>query len=184
MYSGLNYIIPAAILLNEGGLPGIEACPEEAVVWWRRCVELHRHITATYELAVAYYTGEGCPENPDNAVRLFKQAAHLGHAGAAYMLGECLLDGIGLERDRGTALEWLVTAAELGHGLARERVVILLNEDYERMDAGTEEAEAKKWAAQQDKGISTTLERRFTLGSVSGEVGRRRTKVLESRNAD
>ncbi|GKY94128.1 hypothetical protein MPSEU_000378900 [Mayamaea pseudoterrestris] len=178
-----------AIMLNEGRLPGMETNPEEAVIWWRRCVDLHRHITATYELAVAYYTGEGCPENPDYAVRLFRQAAHLGHAGAAYMLGECLLDGVGVSRDRGAALEWLVTAAELGHHLARERVIIVLNEDDESMDAGMLEAttrddeytEAKKWAGDV-KGTGANIERRFTIGPASEEMGRRKNKVLESRD--
>ena len=33
----------------------------------------------------------------------------------SYMLGDCLLDGEGVEMDRGLALEWLIRAAELGH---------------------------------------------------------------------
>ena len=180
-----------AIILNEGRLAGIEANPEEAVIWWRRCVDLHRHIVATYELAVALYTGEGSNENPDYAVRLFRQAAHLGHAGAAYMLGECLLDGTGVEsRDRGAALEWLVTAAELGHQLAKDRVVLLLNEDGESMDAGTlqreareELDEARKWVGQ-GEGMSANIERRFTIGAASDEIRRRKTKVLESRDSE
>jgi hypothetical protein len=179
-----------ALILNEGRLPGIEPNPKEAVVWWRRCVDLHRHITAIYELGVAYYTGEGCSENPAFAVKLFRQAAHLGHAGAAYMLGECLLDGVGAVRDRGAALEWLVTASELGHHLARERVIIVLNEDYESMDAGTVEPtarveevnEARKWC--QTDELAAKIERRFTIKSFSEEIVRRKTKVLESRDTD
>jgi TPR repeat protein len=140
---------------------------------------------------VAYYTGEGLTENPDYAVKLFKQAAHLGHAGAAYMLGECLLDGIGAQRDRASALEWLVTAAELGHGLARDRVLVLLNEDYEKIENPSEDgpceetSEAEKWAAEQaGDGSMSNIERRFTLGAASGEVGRRKSKVLDSRRAE
>jgi hypothetical protein len=33
----------------------------------------------------------------------------------SYMLGDCLLDGEGVEMDRGAALEWLIRSAELGH---------------------------------------------------------------------
>jgi len=61
-------------------------------------------------------------------VEYFYHAADCGHAGAAYtILGDCVLDGIGVERDRGEALEWLVVSAELGHrGRARSRVLAVL----------------------------------------------------------
>jgi hypothetical protein len=42
------------------------------------------------------------------------------------MLGDCLLDGIGIHVDRALALEWLVRAAELGHRGARSRVMAVL----------------------------------------------------------
>lgn len=34
---------------------------------------------------------------------------------SSYMLGDCLLDGEGVEMDRGAALEWLIRSADLGH---------------------------------------------------------------------
>ena len=74
--------------------------------------------------------GEGIVENPQLAITYFRRAAHLGHTGAAYMLGECLLNGVGATRDRTDALEWLVTAAELGHVMAQHRVLLLLHADY------------------------------------------------------
>jgi TPR repeat protein len=169
---------------------GTEVDSQSAVMWWQRCVDLHRHIKATFELAVAFYTGEGVPENPELAVNLFRRAAHSGHAGAAYMLGECLLDGVGSARDRASALEWLVTAAELGHHLARHRVVIVLQQDHEKMNAGQapaesdeqddEDAEALKWV---DHNV-----RVGDLYIISGTTGaaeilqRRKTKVMESRD--
>lgn len=178
-----------AMILNDGRVPDIDAKPEEAVVWFRRCVDLHRHIAATYELAICLYTGEGVVENPDNAFRLFRQAAQLGHAGAAYMLGECLLDGIGAKRDRANALEWLVTAAELGHSLARHRVMMLLEdealeEELLNLDRERQE-EAIKWL--EDVSSAVTLERRHTVGAA-GPLNpqlteRRRTKVMESRQS-
>jgi TPR repeat protein len=67
------------ILLNEGLIPGIDINPQLAVVWWRRCVDTHGHINATYELATAYYLAEGVAENATSAVRYFRRAANLGH---------------------------------------------------------------------------------------------------------
>jgi len=172
-----------AILLTDGRVPGVDANPEEAVVWLRRCVDLHRHIAATYELAIAMYTGEGVFENPEFAVKLFRQAANLGHPGAAYMLGECLLDGVGSKRDRASALEWLVTAAELGHQRARERVLVVLQEEHDFEDTkdvelGRRGEEAMKWVGDGHPSI----ERRHTVGVGNPQISaRRKTKVLESR---
>ena len=78
------------IVLNEGRVSGVDANPEEAVVWFQRCVDAHRHIPSMYELAVALYTGEGVAENPELAVKYFEKAANL-HVGAAYMLGKFYL---------------------------------------------------------------------------------------------
>ena len=179
------------LILNEGGIAGLESDPKQAVVWWRRCVDAHRHITATYELAVALYTGDGIAENTELAVSLFRRAAHLGHAGAAYMLGECLLDGVGVERDRADALEWLVTAAELGHHLARVRVFTLLNENYQLLESLDDEyerkyQEAEKWNYEMDEAKSrvANIERRFSVGGGSKNpyvLAKRKTVVAESR---
>ena len=68
-----------------------------------------------YELAVALYMGDGAVEDTAQAVRYFKKAADLGHSGAAYLLADCYLDGIGTEeKSRAKALEWLMAAAEMG----------------------------------------------------------------------
>ena len=188
-------------------VPGTHRRPEEAVRWFRKAAALHRHIVATYELGVAHYTGEGMNDAPDpgHALRLFQQAAHLGHSGAAYMLGECLLDGVGCDRDRASALEWLLTAAELGHGLARERALMVLLEDHEQLlkeaasfehvEAGRR-SEAIKWlAGQSEEAAVINLERRHTIGGGGGGGGgvkvpsrssavreRRQSKVRESRD--
>lgn len=186
--SGMCYY---AMLLNDGKIPGVDANPQQAVVWWRRCVDYHRHIVATYELGNANYLGDGVPENPELAVRLFRRAANLGHPGAAYMLGECLLDGVGIERDRANALEWLVTAAELGHQLARSRVIAVLNEEIQYLDNGRAQeerraVEASKWVTGEDEAKirAVNIERRFTIGGGSRNPKvqqRRQTKVAESR---
>lgn len=188
-YLTISFIL--GFILNEGGIDGLESDPKQAVKWWRRCVDAHRHITATYELAVALYTGDGVAENTELAVNFFRRAAHLGHAGAAYMLGECLLDGVGIDRDRADALEWLVTAAELGHHLARVRVFTLLNEDYQLFESWDDEyerkyQEAEKWDYDMDEEKShvVNIERRFSVGGGSKNpmvLAKRKTVVAESR---
>lgn len=47
-------------------------------------------------------------------LRLFSLFTHQSF-NASYMLGDCLLDGEGVEMDRGAALEWLIRSADLGH---------------------------------------------------------------------
>jgi len=184
-------MLSSGIILNEGLVKGVEASPEKAVIWWRRCLDFHKHIWSTYELAVAFYTGEGVPEDTVQAVSYFRKAAHLGHAGAAYMLGELLLDGVGVRRDRASALEWIVTAAELGHYKARQRVLAILKEDWEDLELGnsqhtSEEEETLKWSGNTDEDLAKQIliERRYTIGGGSGNpevLQRRKTKVSESR---
>ena len=152
----------------------------------------HRHITATYELALANYIGDGVTENTEFAVKLFRRAAHLGHAGAAYMLGECLLEGVGTARDRGSALEWIVTAAELGHSLARARVFTILQQEYKMLDAGVALSErrlkeAEKWInTSHEEGTRTVnIERRFSIGGGSRNpdiLAKRKSVIAESRD--
>ncbi len=117
-----------ATCLNDGRA-GLDINPDAAVSWWKNACAQHDHIQSCYEMGVAYYTGEGLPEDEVQAVNYFRRAADCGHAGAAYMLGDCLLDGIGIERDRGEALEWLVISAELGHRGARSRVLAVLERE-------------------------------------------------------
>ena len=139
-------------------------------------------------MGVALYTGEGVAENAVLASKVFRQAAHLGHAGAAYMLGDLLLNGVGVDRDRASALEWLVTAAELGHPLAREKVMVIIRQDYESLERGDTgskgHTETLKWVSNPDNkqsGKGFLTERRFTIGggSRNPEVLKRRTTIVK-----
>lgn len=122
------------LMLGRGGL---ESNPIQAVGWFRRCVEMHNHPQAMYELGVALYIGEGVVENEEQATKYFRKAAKLGNVAAAYMYGECLLDGVGAIRDRTKALSWLVRAAQSGHKTAQSRVLAVL--DY--LDASDQQAQ-------------------------------------------
>ena len=89
-------------------------------------------------------------------------------------------------------MEWLVTAAELGHHLARKRVVVVIQQDYDELDEGQAQLavarnEAKKWVneAKEDVVRDVNIERRFTIGGGSSNpkvLARRKTKVEESRD--
>lgn len=100
----------------------------KAVEWFKKAAD-QDHPQGIYELAVAYYTGEGVEEDEELAVHLFRRAGEKNVPAAAYMLGDCLLDGVGVAMDRAQALEWLVRASELGHRGARSRVMAQLEVD-------------------------------------------------------
>ena len=139
-----------------------------------------------YELAVALYMGDGAVENPAEAVKYFKKAADLGHSGAAYLLADCYLDGIGVEqRSRAKALEWLMAAAEMGHRQAQRRAGALLT----ATDSSLEEEESNRWkgARPADWYREVPLERRFSIGGGSRNpliLRKRRTAVAESRKSE
>ena len=200
-----------AVSLNEGR-GGLDINPDAAVSWWMSASEKFDHIQSNYELGVAFYTGEGVPEDEAVAVEYFRRAADCGHAGASYMLGDCLLDGIGVERDRAEALEWLIISGELGHRGARSRVLAVLEKEEgkeygEFTDASRQtliESKRRKTqsrAAHDDSSFDegrkrdglerqysrrpVTLERRFTIGGGAGNpavLGRRKSIVGESRH--
>ena len=189
-----------ATCLNEGRA-GLDVNPKLAVSYWKLAHDMYEHVQSTYELGVAFYTGEGVPEDEAEAVNMFRNAAEVGHSGAAYLLGDCLLDGIGAERDRAEALEWLIIAAELGHRGARSRVLAVLSKqegvDYGRFtDASrqtfavtTQEQELKQPVTNIQKAKTQPArpllyERRFTIGGGARNpvvLARRQTIVTESR---
>eukprot|EP00591_Stephanopyxis_turris_P012261 CAMPEP_0195530030 /NCGR_PEP_ID=MMETSP0794_2-20130614/32747_1 /TAXON_ID=515487 /ORGANISM="Stephanopyxis turris, Strain CCMP 815" /LENGTH=216 /DNA_ID=CAMNT_0040661433 /DNA_START=462 /DNA_END=1112 /DNA_ORIENTATION=+ len=177
--------------LNEGR-GHLDPNPQQAVVWWVRCAELHNHVEALYELGVAYYTGEGVGENEIKAAKLFQKAAEKGHPGALFMLGDCLLDGIGVQMDRARALECLIEAGERGHRGARSRVIAVLTmEEGQCFGIFTDSSRqtiASNFDAQNERiareipDIPVNYERKFTMGGSHPTVlSRRRTIVEQSR---
>lgn len=199
-----------ATCLNDGRAGVSEPNPVRATNWWKIASDRYNHVQSTYELGVAYYTGEGVVEDERMAVKYFERAAECGHVGAAYMLGDCLLDGVGVRRDRGEALEWLVTAAELGHRGARSRVLAVLekkegdnhgeftdssrqtlkqSDDDDDGDDGDDSSETglRKRQATLERQYSkhpVLLERRYTIGEGARNpavLARRKTIVQESR---
>jgi TPR repeat protein len=176
--------------LNEGRADKIPNS-EAAVSWFRRTADMYGHPQSQYELGVAFYTGEGVVEDEEEAVRLFQLAAEQNHSAACYMLGDCLLDGIGVDTDRGLALEYLVRASELGHRGARSRVMAVLEkkdgEDYGAFTDASRQTMLEVHTATKDGQIfvrrKTTL-RKEEIGGGSRnptELTRRQTIVAKSR---
>ena len=147
-----------------------------------------------YELAVALYMGDGTVEDTVQAVRYFKKAADLGHSGAAYLLADCYLDGVGTEqKNRAKALEWLMAAAEMGHRQAQRRAEALLTAtpggEGGGDDTALDEEESIRWGGTRpaDWYRKVSLERRFSIGGGSRNpliLFKRRTSVAESRQSE
>ena len=55
----------------------------------------------------------------EEAIRLYRKAAELGGADAAYNLGIVYLNGEGVTKDRNEAIRWLRTSASLGDSGAK-----------------------------------------------------------------
>ncbi|CAH0380224.1 unnamed protein product [Pelagomonas calceolata] len=78
---------------------------------WFRAAAAQNHAPSVYNLATAYAFGTGVPRDADEASTLYRRAAMLGSADAAYALGR-------LEPDAVAAREYFVVAARRGHRLA------------------------------------------------------------------
>jgi hypothetical protein len=69
----------------------------------------------------------GIPKNPMYAANLFRHAAsYFGDADAQYQLARLYLDGDGVEKNVGLAINWLATAAKKQHPEAQARLGELL----------------------------------------------------------
>ena len=76
-------------------------------------------------VALGQYYLDGIPErplaaNPDYAVDLFRHAAsYFGHAEAQYRLARLYMNGTGVEKNVGLAVNWLAVAAKKQHAAAQ-----------------------------------------------------------------
>ena len=69
---------------------------------------------AQYLLGTCYEDGIGVRSNPQEAAKLYRQAADQGLAEAQTSLGKCYLQGIGVAKDSPEAAKWFQKAAENG----------------------------------------------------------------------
>ena len=112
----------------------VEARVAEGVAWLRRASALDEP-QGDYELAVLLYVGYVLPDDAAGACALFRKSAGAGLAAAQFMYGDCLLEGIGCERDAAASVPFFLGAAQQGHRGARGRLKALLDADGQEASA-------------------------------------------------
>src|SRR5947207_3330226 len=66
-----------------------------------------------------YEKGQGVPQDPGEAVKLYRRAAEHGNATAQYNLGVSYENGQGVAQDSAEAAKWYRLAADQGHPKAQ-----------------------------------------------------------------
>ena len=84
-----------------------------------------------HNFAMMYQNGVGVEEDQENAARLFLAAAYHGLPESQFLIAIRLIEGNGVEVDLIDAYAWLATAADSGHGDARN-VLRDLNRDWDK----------------------------------------------------
>ncbi|MBQ3351780.1 MAG: sel1 repeat family protein [Thermoguttaceae bacterium] len=75
---------------------------------------------AQFNLASCYYTGQGTPQNKEEAVKWWHKAAEQGHVKAQFNLGQAYSNGDGVDLNIEEAVKWYRKAAEQGEDAAIE----------------------------------------------------------------
>ena len=90
---------------------GVEMNKEEGSKWYKKGREQLRFLLQLGKLNrkhgdCCYYGEGGEAEDKTKAVKFYRMAAEQGDAAAQLMLGYCYAEGVGVEKDKGAALEW------------------------------------------------------------------------------
>lgn len=117
--------VSAAALVAQGYATGegVGADAAAAVRWYAKAAEAG-------DTDAAYNAGQLLfPTNPREALKWYERAAsaEVGHANAAFNLGEALREGVDgiVSRDAEGAAKWLACAAALGHEDASHNLKML-----------------------------------------------------------
>ena len=94
---------------------GVRTNKSHAARWFRAAAD-QEFAPAVHNLATAYAFGTGVPKDAEKASSLFRRAAALGDANAAFSLGQ----RSALDRDPATASEYLGLASRRGHPRAKD----------------------------------------------------------------
>jgi TPR repeat protein len=76
-------------------------------------------------LGILYLDGRGVPRSPQEALKLFQQAAKLGQSLAMNNIGSMYENGTGVPRDRNEAARWYRQGAALGEETAKQNLTRL-----------------------------------------------------------
>ncbi len=116
---------------------------------------------AQYKLGIAYYHGEGVPEDEVEAVKWYRKAAEQGHAEAQYRLGLAYVDGEGVPWDNVAGFEWLRKAAVQGQAEAQ---FVMGNAYYLGEGMPQDSREGVKWLRK--AAVQGQADSQFFLGSA------------------
>jgi len=123
--------------------------------WYRLAAEQGK-ADAQHNLALMYDSGQGVPQDYQEAVRWYRLAAEQGKAKAQYILGLMYADGEGVTQDDQEAVKWYRLAAEQGDASAQFNLGVM----YEKGRGVPEDyQEAVKWyrrAAEQGDAYAQT----------------------------
>ncbi len=102
------------------GLPGLlDRNPEKGVDLLSRAVRA-KSLTARFNLGMAYYNGDGVPQDPSKAAQWLQVAEKQNFVEAQYVLGMLLAEGEeGLPKNLSQGVRLLNKADKQGHKLAR-----------------------------------------------------------------
>ena len=78
--------------------------------------------SAQYNLGLSYATGEGVPQDYQEAVKWFRLAAEQGNAESQDILGFMYAEGRGMPQDYQEAVKWFRLAAEQGNAGAQDKL--------------------------------------------------------------
>jgi hypothetical protein len=107
--------------LSSKGIPGVLPRDLPKAFWYFTAAKDLGYAPAHGNLGVLFMTAEPKLADKKLAVELFKQGAEKGDPRCMYFYAGCLRDGLGeVTKDKATAQEWYVKAAELGVQEARE----------------------------------------------------------------
>ena len=100
------------------GVPGlVDPNFNESVRLFSRAKELG-FLDAQGNLGVLYIYGQGVPKDEQKAFALFRDGAEKGNALCMFFYAMCFEGGVGVERDRESARNWYVRAAQGGNRTA------------------------------------------------------------------
>lgn len=87
-------------------------------------------------LGILYMRGDGVPQNPREAARLFRLSADHGNKRSQFQLARLLLEGVGIEKDEVEAFRYFEMSARQGFALAQLTLGNLLSPGQFEGDAG------------------------------------------------
>ena len=105
---------------------------EKSAYWWRKAAR-QGNVKAEYDIANAYYTGRGVPQNDQKGAYWDRKAARQGNVTAEVGMGEAYASGNGVPANYVQAYKWLALANAQGGIIVHSLVSPTLNSLTQRM---------------------------------------------------